>query len=53
MDLTMLRQETRTGTTSHRTTLSVLTGPLGVLVASCALAGGFIYAVADLVTRLG
>lgn len=33
--------------------LSVSTGPVGVLVASCALAAGFLVAVADLVTRLG
>ena len=51
MDLTMLRQETRPQ--SHHTVLSVVTGPVGVLAASCALAGGFLYAVADLVTRLG
>jgi hypothetical protein len=56
MDLTMLRQETRPRTTSQHPVVSVasvLTGPVGILVASCALAGGFLYAVADLVTRLG
>ncbi len=53
MDLTMLRQETRPGTTSHHTVLSLVTGPVGVLIASCGLAGAFLYACADLVTRLG
>jgi len=53
MDLTLLRQETRPSPPPHRTVLSVVTGPVGVLAVSCALAGGFLYAVADLVTRLG
>ena len=53
MDLTMLRQDTPPATTPRRPLLSVVTGPAGVLVASCALAGVFLYAVADLVTRLG
>ncbi len=53
MDLTMLRQETRPAPTSHHTVLSVVTGPFGVLTVSCVLAGGFLYAVADLVSRLG
>jgi hypothetical protein len=57
MDLTLLRQETRTtsydGITVRRSVFSRVTGPAGVLVASCALAGVFLAAVADLVSRLG
>lgn len=48
MDLT-LRRDAR----QRRTTVSVLTGPAGVLAASALLAGGVLYALSDLVARLG
>jgi hypothetical protein len=54
MDLTLRRGQATTAAQSRRHPLiTASTGPVGVLTASCALAAGFLLAVADLVTRLG
>jgi hypothetical protein len=54
MDLTLIRTQRPDAVPATRQRRwAALGGPLGVLLASSALAGVFLYLVADLVARLG
>jgi len=53
MALTLVRPQARHERARLHTAVHVTTGPVGILVAACALTTGFLMAVSDLVTRLG
>ena len=54
MALTLVRPQARPERARRlHTAAHVTTGPVGILVAACALTTGFLMAVSDLVTRLG
>lgn len=53
MDLTLHRRDERRERRTPSPALPSPTGPAGVLVASLLLAAGFVFALSDLVARLG
>jgi hypothetical protein len=56
MALTLVRPQTRSERALPRAVTTVVhvgTGPVGILAAACMLTTGFLFAVSDLVTRLG
>jgi len=53
MDLTLHRQDERRERRTPVPALPSPTGPAGVLVASAGLAAAFVFALSDLIARLG
>lgn len=53
MDLTLHRRDERRERRSTATARPSATGPAGVLLASAGLAAGFVFALSDLISRLG